>query len=543
MIRSNLVKRLAPSVRIALLAATAAVPAFAGVAQAAPGGHPHMMPMHYADATGATGTTAPSFTPDQLTAAETLVYGGGPVISNVQVVAVYWGSGVGSAIQSWAPAYFAAVNNSAYLDALSEYDTPTSGGTGQKIGRGTFLVGKTITPTMATGNAVDDSAIGPELDGQIAAGKLPAPTYDAQGFSNTIYMIFFSPGISITNGAAHASCVQFCGYHMSYPLSSNGKPFPYAVIPDMSAGSGCDAGCGAGSGTTLISGTVSHELAEAITDMDVGAGNNGAWYNQQYGEIGDICAYPSSPAAKSPDTALVAGYTVQLEWSNKNNKCEATDPSIMPPGCTTNSQCTGNTPVCTAGTCVACGSDADCPGAHCATGAGDSHKGACVACTASSQCSNPKPVCGTADTCGACASNPDCAGNAAGAVCDTTGGSCVQCAASSDCSDPNNPVCSTTTHTCGPQAGVDAGMTGGGNDAGGGLTRPDAGSTGGHHDAGTSNGTDVDAGDGTSGDTGGTTTSSGCAVSTTGSSTSTGLGGAFGALLALALALRKRTKK
>jgi hypothetical protein len=49
-------------------------------------------------------------------------------------------------------------------------------------------------------------------------------------------------------------------------------------------------------------------LSEAITDPVPGAG----WYDDVNGEIGDICAW---------NFKQVAGYNVQLEWSNQQNKC------------------------------------------------------------------------------------------------------------------------------------------------------------------------------------------------------------------------------
>ena len=52
----------------------------------------------------------------------------------------------------------------------------------------------------------------------------------------------------------------------------------------------------------------SHELCEAITDPIPGQG----WYDDANGEIGDICAWK---------TKKIGQYTVQLEWSNKANKC------------------------------------------------------------------------------------------------------------------------------------------------------------------------------------------------------------------------------
>jgi len=57
-----------------------------------------------------------------------------------------------------------------------------------------------------------------------------------------------------------------------------------------------------------LTSTSSHELSEAITDPIPGQG----WYDQNNGEIGDICAWK---------TKQVGNYTVQLEWSNNANSC------------------------------------------------------------------------------------------------------------------------------------------------------------------------------------------------------------------------------
>ena len=54
--------------------------------------------------------------------------------------------------------------------------------------------------------------------------------------------------------------------------------------------------------------TSSHELCESITDPVLGEG----WYDDTNGEIGDICAW---------QTRQLGSYTVQLEWSNRQNAC------------------------------------------------------------------------------------------------------------------------------------------------------------------------------------------------------------------------------
>ena len=57
-----------------------------------------------------------------------------------------------------------------------------------------------------------------------------------------------------------------------------------------------------------LTATSSHEFCEAVTARVPGVG----WYDQVEGEIGDICAWHFKK---------VAGYNVQLEWPNAQNKC------------------------------------------------------------------------------------------------------------------------------------------------------------------------------------------------------------------------------
>jgi hypothetical protein len=282
-----------------------------------------------------------------------ITYCGGPVISSVQAVPVYWTNQVSQTITSWAPDYLHLLVNSALLDMLSEYSTAgktgevcsvqtdaglgyfgpsTASSTGQTITRGSALAAVTITPTVTMGtNIVDDNAaIGAELVAQIHAGNLPAPTYDAQGYPNTFYVVFFpsSYSISIQN---FGSCMAFGGYHYSGPYTASptckSQYIPYAVIPDCS-------------GRTPV-GAVSHELAEAVTDTDVGPTEpsmllgDGAWYlgpsypcndpqscPMNCGEVGDVCEQAGS--------ALIPGSSVESQniWSQAQNGCDVSNPAI-----------------------------------------------------------------------------------------------------------------------------------------------------------------------------------------------------------------------
>lgn len=248
------------------------------------------------------------------TAGAHLNYYGGKVLQNVKVVQVVYGAGtyLGNITGTAAPtvaSFYGSILQSNYLDWLSEYNTSSPL---QRIGRGTFSKKVTITPASSrNGSIVSDAAIQAEISAQIGAGKLPAAD------NNTIYMINFRKGQHITQGSS-GSCVAggFCAYHGTFKRGS--QEVYYGVIPDFSAGSGCDAGCGHSSqfgNTTSVS---SHELIEAVTDAEVGlatvVGKPLAWYDPNNGEIGDIC---------NGQQGSINGYTVQLEWSNQKNACIA----------------------------------------------------------------------------------------------------------------------------------------------------------------------------------------------------------------------------
>ncbi len=58
-------------------------------------------------------------------------YDGGPVISNVKIVAVFWTSAVDSLVKTTMPGFFSTITASPFLDMLSEYST-----TGQQGAQG-----------------------------------------------------------------------------------------------------------------------------------------------------------------------------------------------------------------------------------------------------------------------------------------------------------------------------------------------------------------------------------------------------------------------
>ena len=144
---------------------------------------------------------------------------------------------------------------------------------------------------MRRSGSVTDTAIRTQLKKWIRTSLVP------KNNKNTLYFIYLDPGVVSIMGGSR-SCQGYCGYH-----NNVGKVF-YAVMPYPSC-----TGCLGGQAVfDALTGTSSHELCEAITDPIAGSG----WYDDTNGEIGDICAWKFKK---------VAGYNVQLEWSNAQNRC------------------------------------------------------------------------------------------------------------------------------------------------------------------------------------------------------------------------------
>jgi hypothetical protein len=262
-----------------------------------------------------------------------LSYFGGPIISNVQVIQVLYGSGsynsqIAGTTSPTMGNFFGDIvgSNSGMISLLTQYNTNISGGTGQVFGFGTFGGLFQIVPAAGNnGSTITDAQIQSELLAQINAGHLPGPTNDALGNPNTLYMIYFPPGKTISQGGSN-SCQAggFCAYHGTTSSTLNSKHVLYGVLPDMQAGSGCATGCGTSTTFGNYTSVTSHELVEAMTDADVGIattfGPPLAWYDMTNGEIGDICN-----AQQGSYVANGTTYVIQLEFSNSANNC------VLPP--------------------------------------------------------------------------------------------------------------------------------------------------------------------------------------------------------------------
>src|SRR5438270_8641342 len=268
-----------------------------------------------------------------------LTYHNGPIISNVQVVQVLYGSGsynaqIAGTTSPTMGNFFADITSTGLISLMQQYNTNISGGTNQIFGNGTFGGLFQIVPSAGNnGSTITDTQIQSELLAQINAGHLPAPSHDALCNPNTLYKIYFPPGKTISQGGSN-SCQAggFCAYHGTTSSTLNTKHVLYGVLPDMQAGSGCSTGCGTSSVFGNYTSVTSHELVEAMTEADVGIAPSFApplaWYDQTNGEIGDICN-----GQQATYVANGTSYVIQLEFSNSANNC-VTFPPVSGPNYT-----------------------------------------------------------------------------------------------------------------------------------------------------------------------------------------------------------------
>jgi hypothetical protein len=219
-----------------------------------------------------------------------LTYRGGPLLTSVQVFSVFWGAAwqdpAQQSLVQGLTGFLQFVVSSAYVDQLSEYNTPELA-----IGRGRYTGAATIADP-APASSVSDSAIQQMLERQVARKSLPAAT------PNSLYCVCLPSGVTVVSGNER-SCQVFCGYHDRSPAG-----LYYAVLPYPDC-AGCLGGLGPLDALTSVA---SHELAEAITDPVPGQG----WYDDSNGEIGDVCAWQNKK---------LGSYVVQTLWSNRAKAC------------------------------------------------------------------------------------------------------------------------------------------------------------------------------------------------------------------------------
>jgi hypothetical protein len=266
-----------------------------------------------------------------------LVYQGGPLLANVEITPIYWGSPwANDPNQPLLDKFYEFAVASSIVGNLSEYSVP-----GFTIGLGSTMPSQ-IVINNDPGSSVDDTQIQAFLQSMIDAGTINPD-------ANSLYIVLTPSGTTVTLQGA-ASCQDFCGYH-NFFSATGGQTVIYAVIPYPDC-----VGCLFANTTfDTITTISSHEISESITDPQLNA-----WYDPNTGnEIGDICngntkvittaKVGATPAGTynvsvSPTSVVLDGtvaasltvsltpagggggttggpYTVQTEWSNAQGAC------------------------------------------------------------------------------------------------------------------------------------------------------------------------------------------------------------------------------
>ena len=227
---------------------------------------------------------------------------GGPVITSVHVVFIFWGPSFNNASS---PDHTYATTLQAFRDQLGTTDwygvlkqyCGSSGCIGlSNLGGGTpDLFDPSTPPTNVT-----DSAVRAEVNRYLATHA-----YN----SSTVYEVVI-PSTSYSSSGTSTSCggpsLAYCAYHGHYSATSG--TVVYSIQPYPSC-SGCKV-----SGWSNVQNQehfVFHETCDAVTNPVNG------WYDSTGNQVCDKCAW-------SPTPFLDGGYGYQYVWSNANMACVRT---------------------------------------------------------------------------------------------------------------------------------------------------------------------------------------------------------------------------
>jgi serine protease len=235
-----------------------------------------------------------------------LTYFGGPVQTTPAVYIIFWGYqtyGDRYGVQNLLTTYMTNMGGSKHNNIYTQY-YQTSGSTTTYV----------TNPTGQLAGVWNDQTNSVPLhptDSQIANEALRGVTHF--GYNGNASYIVATPHGRSTNGFR----TQWCAYHSN--TFTGGKLVSYTDFPYMpDAGSACGSNIitpptdesGTDEGVTIVSG---HEQGESVTDPYPPNG----WYNNTYGEIGDICAWKNI----QNDPFGSYSYTSQPMFSNATQSC------------------------------------------------------------------------------------------------------------------------------------------------------------------------------------------------------------------------------
>jgi hypothetical protein len=228
----------------------------------------------------------------------TVTFHGGAVLQNVEVQAVYYGS-------DWNTSAYSAQRSQ--LDGFLQYIVQ-SGYTSNMLanaygtGAGSFSAGQTYGIALDKSQYLTDGAIRATLQSCINAGAVQQPD------PNRLYVVFVEDNVAVDAtalpGVGGTSQNTFLGYHAAFGGTNawgQAEDIHYAIIA-YPGGSVGNANLSWLSSLNDMTEVTSHELAEAITDPNIGYKTKGWYDDTRNGEVGDL---------SNGQMAYLNGYAVQ----------------------------------------------------------------------------------------------------------------------------------------------------------------------------------------------------------------------------------------
>ncbi len=232
-----------------------------------------------------------------------LVYGNGPVLQKPKMYLIFWGfksAGDPNKLKPLLKSYGKSIGGSAYNNIYTQYYGPGTVNIKNPGGQfgGEWSDNTNAIPTHPT-------------DAQVAAEALNGVAHFGYN-ANGSYVV-----VTAHNHSSSGFGSSYCAYHSATTYQN--QLVSYTNLPYMpDAGQNCGANIitppsdetGADEGVTIVEG---HEYGESVTDPNPPSG----WYNNQQGEIGDICAWQNI----QNDPYKLNVYTAQPMFSNATQSC------------------------------------------------------------------------------------------------------------------------------------------------------------------------------------------------------------------------------
>jgi hypothetical protein len=253
-----------------------------------------------------------------------LIDHGGEQMSGAGFLAIYWNTAVSDSSQTSLGYGTIREQINAFAGVFADNVNWSNGATADYTVIQQYGSHNTIAPSLTnlgfyldnqpTQSKIMDSTIRTYLASLFNKGKLVANP-------NTLYGLYFPPGMRVQMTSGGASCTSFCGYHSHFTY--NGMEIKYASFPYLNC-SGCSlAGKSVADMLTIVTG---HEIRESVTDP--GSNNKYAWYDASGYEADDKCAWHNLYQMAT------GGFWVQPEYSNGGTVTRSGFSATYPgPGC------------------------------------------------------------------------------------------------------------------------------------------------------------------------------------------------------------------